>query len=190
MASARQLHISDNFTLVNQQKRGLGVALEFANQRVIDTTLADTSPTQMSITLSQDVAPAGPVTFVITSISGSLGACAGIRPIAVICAFVKITSTATGVLVREHPGLQVHVSGVGAPHLVDPARLEASARRLYGDTFDTLWGELAAVPQENIHIAEGDVVGLECFPTPGHASHHVCYLAPDGTAQPGAVGRF
>src|SRR5437870_992709 len=38
-----------------------------ANQRVIDTTLADTSPTQMSITLSQDVAPAGPVTFVITN---------------------------------------------------------------------------------------------------------------------------
>src|SRR5438309_3206312 len=92
---------------------------------------------------------------------------------------------AAGVLVREHPELQVHVSEIGAPHLVDPTRLESSARRLYGDTFDTLWGELAAVPQENIHIAEGDVVGLECFPTPGHASHHVCYLAPDGTLYAG-----
>ena len=90
-----------------------------------------------------------------------------------------------GVLVRIHPELQVHVSEIGAPHLVDPTRLESSARRLYGDTFDTLWGELAAVPQENIHIAEGDVVGLECFPTPGHASHHVCYLAPDGTLYAG-----
>src|SRR5439155_17459864 len=59
---------------------------------------------------------------------------------------------AAGVLVREHPGLQVHVSEVGAPHLVDPTRLEKSARRLYGDTFDTLWGEIAPVPEENVHV--------------------------------------
>ena len=51
---------------------------------------------------------------------------------------------------REHPALRVHVSGVGAPHLVEPSRLEASARRLYGDAFDTLWGELVPVPEENI----------------------------------------
>src|SRR5881398_894186 len=54
---------------------------------------------------------------------------------------------AAGLLVREHPALQVHVSEVGAPHLVDPTKLEASARRLYGDTFDTLWGEIAPVPE-------------------------------------------
>ncbi len=53
---------------------------------------------------------------------------------------------AAGSLVREHPGLQVWVSEVGAPHLVDPSRLERSARRLYGDSFDELWGELAPVP--------------------------------------------
>jgi glyoxylase-like metal-dependent hydrolase (beta-lactamase superfamily II) len=53
---------------------------------------------------------------------------------------------AAGVLVREHPGLQVHVSAIGAPHLVDPSRLEASARRLYGDQFDRLWGGGAPVP--------------------------------------------
>src|SRR3954453_13889554 len=58
---------------------------------------------------------------------------------------------AAGTLVREHPALQVHVSAIGAPHLVDPSRLEKSARRLYGDTFDSLWGELAPVPQENVH---------------------------------------
>jgi glyoxylase-like metal-dependent hydrolase (beta-lactamase superfamily II) len=92
---------------------------------------------------------------------------------------------AAGVLVREHPGLQVHVSGVGAPHLVDPARLEASARRLYGDTFDTLWGELAPVPEQNVHVVGSEVVGLACFPTPGHASHHVSYLDADGTLYAG-----
>ena len=88
---------------------------------------------------------------------------------------------AAGTLVRAHPHLQVHVSSIGAPHLVDPSRLERSARRLYGDTFDVLWGELAPVPEANVHIVGDRVVGLECFPTPGHASHHVCYLDRDGT---------
>jgi glyoxylase-like metal-dependent hydrolase (beta-lactamase superfamily II) len=92
---------------------------------------------------------------------------------------------AAGVLVREHPQLQVHVSEIGAPHLVAPERLERSARRLYGDTFDTLWGELAPVPQANVHIVGDHVLGLACFPTRGHASHHVSYLDRDGTLYAG-----
>jgi glyoxylase-like metal-dependent hydrolase (beta-lactamase superfamily II) len=92
---------------------------------------------------------------------------------------------AAGVLVREHPGLQVHVSERGAPHLVEPARLEASARRLYGDAFDTLWGELAPVPSANVHVVGRRVLELACFPSPGHASHHVCYLDGDGTLYAG-----
>jgi glyoxylase-like metal-dependent hydrolase (beta-lactamase superfamily II) len=92
---------------------------------------------------------------------------------------------ATGVLVREHPALQVHVSEIGAPHLVSPERLERSARRLYGDTFDALWGELAPVPAENVHVAGDRVVGLECFASPGHASHHISYLDRDGTLYAG-----
>jgi glyoxylase-like metal-dependent hydrolase (beta-lactamase superfamily II) len=92
---------------------------------------------------------------------------------------------AAGVLVREHPELRVHVSSVGAPHLVDPSRLEKSARRLYGDEFDQLWGELAPVPRENVHEVGDRVVGLECFPSPGHASHHVCYVDADGTLYAG-----
>jgi glyoxylase-like metal-dependent hydrolase (beta-lactamase superfamily II) len=88
---------------------------------------------------------------------------------------------AAGVIVREQPHIQVHVSRIGAPHLVDPARLETSARRLYGEAFDVLWGELAPVPAENLRIAGERVLGLECFPTPGHATHHVCYLDANGT---------
>ena len=86
---------------------------------------------------------------------------------------------AAGTLVRRNPQLQVHVSEIGAPHLVDPSRLERSARRLYGETFDALWGELAPVPEENVCVVGERVLGLECFPSPGHASHHVCYF--DGT---------
>jgi len=92
---------------------------------------------------------------------------------------------AAGVLVREHPQLQVHVSEIGAPHLVAPERLERSARRLYGDMFDTLWGELAPVPQANVHVVGDHVLGLACFPTRGHASHHVSYLDRDGTLYAG-----
>ena len=83
---------------------------------------------------------------------------------------------AAGVLVRENPDLQVWVSELGAPHLVDPSRLERSARRLYGESFDGLWGELAPVPEENVRLAQGYAAGLEVFAAPGHASHHVCYF--------------
>src|SRR5256714_15616596 len=92
---------------------------------------------------------------------------------------------AAGTLVREHPALRVHVSEIGAPHLVDPSRLERSARRLYGEAFDPLWGELAPVPEENVHVTGERVLGLECFPSPGHAFHHVCYLQADGTLYAG-----
>ena len=92
---------------------------------------------------------------------------------------------AAGVLVRQNPWLQVHVSEIGAPHIVDPTRLEASARRLYGPVFDELWGELAPVPEGNVHVVGDRILGLECFPTPGHASHHVSYLDADGTLYAG-----
>ena len=83
---------------------------------------------------------------------------------------------AAGAIVREHPELTVWVSEVGAPHLVDPSRLERSARRLYGDLFDVLWGELTPVPESQVRLATGDVLGWESFPTVGHASHHVSYF--------------
>ncbi len=92
---------------------------------------------------------------------------------------------AAGELVRENPHLVVHVSEVGAPHLLDPSRLEASARRLYGERFDDLWGSLTPVPAENLLIVRSDVVGLTCFPTRGHAEHHVSYLHEDGTLYAG-----
>jgi glyoxylase-like metal-dependent hydrolase (beta-lactamase superfamily II) len=88
---------------------------------------------------------------------------------------------AAGTLVREHPGLTVHVSEIGAPHLVDPSRLERSARRLYGDDFDRLWGELRPVPEENVRVVGERVLGLDVFPTPGHASHHVSFVDGEGT---------
>jgi glyoxylase-like metal-dependent hydrolase (beta-lactamase superfamily II) len=86
---------------------------------------------------------------------------------------------AAGVLARRFPELIVYVHEVGAPHLADPSKLLASAARLYGDDMDRLWGEMAPVPRERIRPLRGGetVEGhLRVLATPGHASHHVCYL--------------
>ncbi len=94
---------------------------------------------------------------------------------------------AAGQLVARNRSLKVCVSAIGAPHLVDPSRLERSARRLFGERFDLLAGEMAPVPSGSITLAEGTVAGLECFPTPGHAKHHVSFIAADRTCFPGDV---
>ncbi len=85
---------------------------------------------------------------------------------------------ASGTLVRRHPGLRVYVHARGAPHLVDPEKLLASAGKLYGDDMDRLWGEVLPVPEENVTVLEGGetVEGFRVAYSPGHASHHVTYL--------------
>jgi glyoxylase-like metal-dependent hydrolase (beta-lactamase superfamily II) len=85
---------------------------------------------------------------------------------------------ATGVLCRRFPKLEVYVHERGAPHLIDPSKLLASAGRLYGDDMWELWGEVAPVPEGRIRPLSGGerVDGFRVAYTPGHASHHVCYL--------------
>ena len=56
---------------------------------------------------------------------------------------------ASGSLVRENPRLAVYVHNLGAPHLIDPSRLLASATRLWPDTLHQLFGETLPVPKEN-----------------------------------------
>jgi glyoxylase-like metal-dependent hydrolase (beta-lactamase superfamily II) len=98
---------------------------------------------------------------------------------------------ATGALVRRWPDVEVWVHERGAPHLVDPTRLVASATRLYGDDMKRLWGEVVAVPEANLRVLRGgETIGpWRVEYTPGHASHHVCYLhEPTATAFVGDVG--
>jgi len=85
---------------------------------------------------------------------------------------------ATGVLCKRFPKLRVYVHEVGAPHLVDPSKLLASAERLYGEDMQELWGDVLPVPEERITALKGGetVEGFRVEYTPGHASHHVCYL--------------
>ena len=82
-------------------------------------------------------------------------------------------------------GANVYVHHVGAPHLVDPSKLLASARRIYGDTLEPLWGAMVAAPADRVHpLRDGDVVeagGLTivALETPGHARHHLVYQLGD-----------
>ncbi len=97
---------------------------------------------------------------------------------------------ATGVLCRRYPDLTVYVHELGAPHLIDPSKLLESAGRLYGDDMWELWGEVAPVPEDRIRVLGGGetVEGFHVAYTPGHASHHVCYLHEDsGDAYVGDV---
>jgi glyoxylase-like metal-dependent hydrolase (beta-lactamase superfamily II) len=99
-------------------------------------------------------------------------------------------AAATGAMVRRWPDLEVYVHERGAPHLIDPAKLLASAERLYGEQMQRLWGEIVPVPEENVRVLSGgeSVLGMRVAYTPGHASHHVCYLHEEsGTAFVGDV---
>jgi len=86
-----------------------------------------------------------------------------------------------GELIRRLPNATLVVHPRGARHLVDPSRLEASARAVYGDEeFDAMYGTLQPVPEDRVLIMEdGDslAVGgrpLHFIDTPGHARHHFC----------------
>lgn len=82
----------------------------------------------------------------------------------------------------------IWVHDVGAPHVVDPSRLVASARRLFGDALDTMYGEPRPVAEPRIRVMEegtkiplGDR-DLRILYTPGHASHEVTVYEDDSGA--------
>ena len=87
--------------------------------------------------------------------------------------------------IAQESGAEVYVHPIGAPHMLNPEKLIASATRIYGDKMDTLWGEFLPVPQNQLKVpndAEEIVIGnLRFLPvnTPGHAEHHYAYIFED-----------
>ena len=101
---------------------------------------------------------------------------------------------AAGALMRRIPHARLYVHPVGAPHMVDPTKLVASATRIYGERMDRLWGAFEACPAERVvQLADGAEVRcgrrtLHALHTPGHASHHIAFLdAEHGTVFTGDV---
>ena len=75
-----------------------------------------------------------------------------------------------GALMRELPNARAVVHPRGAPHMIDPARLIAGSKAVYGEErFAQLYGELVPIPRERVSLGERT---LELIHTPGHAMHH------------------
>ncbi|MCY3487586.1 MAG: MBL fold metallo-hydrolase [Bacteroidetes bacterium] len=88
----------------------------------------------------------------------------------------------SGRLAAVLPKLNIYVHPVGVRHLINPERLIQSARRIYGERMDPLWGEILPIPARQVHTVEDgavlDIGGRKlrsCY-TPGHASHHIAWL--------------
>lgn len=121
-----------------------------------------------------------------SSLPTLLAALGDARPRALLLTHIHLDHAGgTGALVRRWPDLEVYVHERGAPHLIDPSKLLASAGRLYGeDNMRSLWGEVLPVPAERVHVLGGGETlplagGIRVAYTPGHASHHVSYLHED-----------
>ena len=86
-----------------------------------------------------------------------------------------------GALMAACPNARLVAHPKGAPHLIDPSKLAAGARAVYGEAgFARAFGTLTPVPEQRVSIAEDgrriDLAGRELIfiDTPGHANHHGC----------------
>jgi glyoxylase-like metal-dependent hydrolase (beta-lactamase superfamily II) len=114
-----------------------------------------------------------------TSVDQLLEAVGEWRPRALLLTHIHLDHAgAAGALVARWPDLEIWVHRRGARHLIDPERLVASARRVFGDAFDRKFGGMDPVPEANIRPIDGGerMHGFLSLYTPGHASHHVAYL--------------
>lgn len=82
-------------------------------------------------------------------------------------------------------GAKIYVHPSGAPHLHDPSRLLSSAKRIYQDKMDVLWGAIKPIDLEQMQITEHGSsfqIGDQSFTawhTPGHAIHHIAWQMGD-----------
>lgn len=90
-----------------------------------------------------------------------------------------------GLLIKDCPNAKVVVHPKGARHLIDPKKLAAGARAVYGESFAELFDPIVPVPEEKLLIkGEEDElkIGPECtlefLDTPGHAKHHFSIYDP------------
>ncbi|GAB3046310.1 MBL fold metallo-hydrolase [Virgibacillus ainsalahensis] len=90
-----------------------------------------------------------------------------------------------GLLLRDCPNASVVVHPRGERHLINPKKLAAGARAVYGESFQELFEPIVPVPEDRLIVkGEGDTlkIGPECtlefLDTPGHAKHHFSIYDP------------
>lgn len=82
-------------------------------------------------------------------------------------------------------GATIYLHPFGQKHMADPSKLMASARRIYQDDMDRLWGEMHPIAPEQLQTVENEVqitignVTFKAWHTPGHAVHHIAWQVAD-----------
>ena len=151
-------------------------ALHLGSPNVICIALVESGPNELVIV---DSGPESDFDFVVEGIRKL-----GFQPEHVrhlLASHIHLDHTGGAWRWAEEFGTKIYVHPKGAPHLVDPSRLVASATRIYGDKMDRLWGTVGAIPEDRvIAVDDGAVLrfGSRQFRvlyTPGHAQHHNSY---------------
>ena len=88
-----------------------------------------------------------------------------------------------GVMMQAFPHAELVIHPRGARHMIDPSRLVAGARQVYGEkVFDELYGEIPPVAENRVIVADHETRimlndrELLIVDTPGHAYHHFCVV--------------
>jgi glyoxylase-like metal-dependent hydrolase (beta-lactamase superfamily II) len=138
-----------------------GYLIKGSRPCLVETGTASSAPVVRAALAELGIGPADLATVVVTHIH--LDHAGGVGDIAAM-----------------YPAAEIVVHQRGARHLVDPSRLMASARMVYGNALDRLFGTLAPVPPERITAVDDvgtvDLGGgrrLDSHYSPGHAKHHV-----------------
>src|ERR1700761_7424629 len=141
-----------------------GYLIRSSRPALVETGTSTSAPVVQAALAALGIAPEDLATVVVTHIH--LDHAGGVGDIAAM-----------------FPAAEIVVHEKGARHLADPSRLMASARMVYGDALDVLFGELAAVPASRLRTLDdigqvdlGDGRRLESYYSPGHARHHVGLL--------------
>lgn len=131
---------------------------------LVETGTARSAPTVQAALASHGIGPADLATVVVTHIH--LDHAGGVGDIA-----------------RMYPNAEIVVHELGARHLVEPDRLVASARRVYGPAMDEVFGDLLPTEAARVRaVGAADVLDLgggrtmQAHHSPGHAKHHIGLL--------------
>lgn len=94
-----------------------------------------------------------------------------------------------GALLEHLPRARVIAHPRGAPHLIDPTRLERATIAVYGqERFERLYGKLVPISAARLHeTRDGEELALgssklSILHTPGHALHHQILFEPGAAA--------
>jgi glyoxylase-like metal-dependent hydrolase (beta-lactamase superfamily II) len=177
--TGKSYHFSAGYTqlrrLINEGMVRLIDALHLGMPNVISIGLLQAAPGELILV------DTGPETVFDAVVAGvqNLGYAPGdVRY--VLASHIHLDHTGGAWRWAKEVGANIYVHPKGAPHLVDPSKLLASATRIYGDKMSYLWGATESIPKHQVIAATdcdlrlGNLL-VRAISTPGHASHHNAY---------------